>query len=335
MNIPFTLSFTILSGIMSGSYAAPSKFCSHWKDENIWLLFSVIAFLFMPILTIALIDTHLFHILFTFPKKLNTLLLLSGLIFGAGMVLFVISIRLLGIGTAFVFNISISTILSTAVPVLIHQPEKFMTFFGLFEAVTLLFFTCGMYYCYLAMTKQAKENSKKNSFQRKKGFLLAIISGILVSAQGISFSLASPLIMQHHYAASKFALGNLIWLPMYIGAFLVYSFYFLNKSYKQNSLKYVLLRSSIKNIAWVTAMGIVYFLAIIFLGYATIQLETLGTAITWPLSTLIIIMTSNIWGIILGDWKHAKPVAFRNMHVSFIYFCLAIASLAAALYFII
>jgi L-rhamnose-H+ transport protein len=42
-------------------------------------------------------------------------------------------------------------------------------------------------------------------------------------------------------------------------------------------------------------------------------LGRLGTSFGWPVFIALIILTSNAWGVILGEWKGAGRGAFQRM----------------------
>jgi L-rhamnose-H+ transport protein len=61
------------------------------------------------------------------------------------------------------------------------------------------------------------------------------------------------------------------------------------------------------------AMSSLWISSVFVYGRSVFGLGRLGPSLGWPVFIALIILASNVWGIILGEWKGAAPAAFHRM----------------------
>ncbi len=331
-----SLVLTMLAGFMNGTYAFPIKYMKSWKEENIWLVFSPIAFLLMPWFCLSIMNYQTIRFIGHMPENILFILILGGFLFGIGMIVFTLSLRFVGIGISFMLNISSSTVIATLLPILTINPAKLASWFGLAEIFALVLFCIAMVTSYLASSyKVANKAEKEKSHVQAnavKGVSLGILSGILTSAQGFSYAYATTLLQ------TKFANypGEIImsspWIPIFSAAFVPYFGYFLFRCLRDKSLKNIVTRPSINYVPLCIIMGILYFGSLLVFDHASLLLGNMGVVIAWPLLMIFIILTSNLWSFIHQEWRKAHRLAFNYLSVSLFCLILAVASLSFASY---
>ena len=77
-------------------------------------------------------------------------------------------------------------------------------------------------------------------------------------------------------------------------------------------------------------MGILYFGSLIVFSQASKSLGHLGAVIAWPMLMIFIILTSNFWSFIHGEWENSNKIALRYLSISLIALITAIISLSIA-----
>ena len=92
--------FIIIGGIFSGTFSTPFKFNKKWKWENNWLIWSFTALLFAPWIISFFTIPHLTEVYGSESSNLM-LVILFGLIWGVGAILFGKGIDYLGIRLVF------------------------------------------------------------------------------------------------------------------------------------------------------------------------------------------------------------------------------------------
>lgn len=328
MEIILAVLLAMFAGAMNGSYAFPIKNIQRTSPVNlIWLIFSILTFLIMPWITNLLLNTQALHFLAKLPSNLVWTELLSGFIFGLGMVIFTYSLKYIGIGISFLLNIGTGTILSTLLPILILRVNAFGKWFGILELIAMLVFFIGILSAILASQNRHKlQNTYKNTY---KGIVFGVISGVLTSGQGFAYSYALPTIKQiaAQHAFSQLSAANLSWILLFNAAFIPYFIFFLISSVRNKEIN-CLKKSTVSNISQVALMAILYFICLILFSQSTLLVGNFGAVISWPLLMIFIILTSNFWGIIQGEWRNVNQKTKKLLTYSILLMIIAVIILA-------
>jgi L-rhamnose-H+ transport protein len=75
-------------------------------------------------------------------------------------------------------------------------------------------------------------------------------------------------------------------------------------------------------------MGVLWFGSTLIYGAATAELAGLGPILGWPLFMSSIIITSNVWGFVTGEWKTAGKKALTTMLTGILFLILGFVALA-------
>ncbi len=328
MEIIIAVILAMLAGLMNGSYAFPVKYIKRtWPPEFIWFVFSILTFLIMPWIVNLLINPHASTFISLLPTHIIWLEIICGIIFGLGMVLFTFSLNYIGIGISFLLNIGTGTVIATLLPILVKNIDAFKTVFGLLELLAMCIFVIGMISAITASTlrQELTLNFKHNA----KGIVFGILSGVLTSGQGFAYAYALPYILQaaHQQTYSPLSAANISWILLFNGAFIPYGIFFLIKSLQQKTFKSFPTKT-LQNFAWLILMSILYFVCLILFSKSTLLVGYAGGVISWPLFMIFIILTSNGWGIIQGEWNQVNHKAKFFLVLSVVLMILAVLVLA-------
>lgn len=326
MVVFWALLSTLIAGVINGSFALPTKYVKKWNFENIWLLFAFWTFLVAPWAFLLYLNPNALEIYQSAPKETITTLILGGVFFGIGQIGFALALSYIGIGLAFVINISLSTALGALVPLfLIHtkhswDPDSFVTLLGIIIIIT------GLIISYLAGRRrdQLMEVEKITHKKYALGVFAAIIAGL--GSAGQNYSFASTTNMQElalsaglHPLAASF----IIWPGFLTAAFVPYALYMLFFNFKNKSFS-VYFTGEKRFYLYALIMAIFWFGSLVFYSKATQLIGNLGPVVIWPLFMTLIILTSNFWGWQSGEWKVAdrktKALAFAGI----VFFILAV-----------
>lgn len=317
----------MLAGIMNGSYAFPVKNMRRfWQDDLIWLVFSVLAFLLMPWLANFVINTQINHYLSLIDSSTWELLLIAGLSFGIGMILFTVSFSLIGLGISFILNIGVSTVFATLAPILFLQPQSFLSFFGAMELVAMGIFIAGIAFAIYAAIKRDDIHFSQHT---KLGLICAFFSGLFNAGEGFAYSISqSPLktlAMQHGYSALSAA--NIAWIGIFAGAFAPYFLFFLYRCFKNKAFASFSHRAA-GNVLRLITMSIFYVVCLFIFSQSSLELSDFGAVIAWPLFMIFIVLTSNFWGVMQGEWRQASHHARSSLFASIFFMIIAVLVLA-------
>jgi L-rhamnose-H+ transport protein len=335
----FALVLTIIAGFINGSFATPTKYMGKWKDETIWFTFSFYGMLILPWLTIFILAPNILSILGNanfYPSLLT--LIIGGLVFGLGQICFAVAFKLIGLGLNFVVNISIGTA-CTALVGLIQNPNLFGTSYSYLQILGVIIFIVAVILGSAAGAARDKNKQsvvdKKNTDNKshvKNGFvvlgvILAIGAGIGSAFQGASYVLGNPAIVELAKASGAGGLtsNTIAWVIIFSCAFVPYVIYFLILNIKNKSFGGYSESGTAKYWFFLLLMGIGFWGSLIlFSGANSIIGGKLGPTIAWPLFMVFIILTSNFWGMVTGEWKGAGSKAVNKIWISIFLFIFAI-----------
>lgn len=333
------LLFVLFAGFINGSFAAPMKYMIKWEEENIWFIFSFWGFLILPWLSIYVMAPNTLSVLYAVPSKLLWTIILGGIGFGLGQIAFALSFRYIGIGLAFVINISMGTSGSALIPLLWHKGIMGTTYSYL-QILGIVVFVLAVSLGTAAGA--ARDRNKKNIAESETGkktkkikpgmllfgFILAIIAGAGSVCQGVTYIWANPTVSK--IAAAQFNVAGLAsdtitWVVIFSSAWIPYVIYFFILNLKNKSLAKIGTKGS--SIYWLLTilMGIGFWGSLIFFSKASEVIGgDLAPTVAWPLFMVFIILTSNFWSWKSGEWENAGPAALNRMITSLLLFVAAI-----------
>ncbi len=314
-----SLILILLAGMCNGSYPALMKRMAHINADLVWAGFSVWAFLLLPLAATSILVPHWWSLLHHLPPSFFWVSALGGFLFGLGMICFTIALRFIGIGIAFVFNISLGTVFGSLLPVFFRAPQVLLTPFGLLELLALVCFVLSVMLSAMASRTRAGEGQKDHSTQtgihHTIGILMGILSGMLCAAQGAAFGWVTPILTAGvKSSALPSHILNLPWLLIFASAFIPYFLFYSLKAlislklHIQRESK-ALLRSGLP----LLFMGVLYYSALVIYSEAIKHLGAMANALGWPLLMASIILTSNFWGWRRHEWDGASKRAKHIM----------------------
>lgn len=336
--ILFALSLVLVAGLINGSFAAPMKFMTKWDEENIWLVFSFWGFIILPWISIMVMAPNTVEILSSIPPKLFWTMILGGIGFGLGQIAFALSFRYIGIGLAFVINISMGTSGSALIPLMWHKglmgtPYSYAQLAGILVFVLAVIIGAAAGAARDKAKKQAEgiptsSNVKEiRSGKLAVGIVLAVLAGAGSVSQGVTYIWANPTVSAAaaELGAGKLASGVISWVVIFSAAWIPYFLYFLFLNFKNRSFGRLAAPGTGGYWLWLPLMGVGYWGSLIFFSKASEVIGgDLAPTIAWPLFMVFIILTSNIWSIKAKEWEHAGKTASRRMIVSIALFVVAI-----------
>jgi L-rhamnose-H+ transport protein len=339
-SVALALAYSVSAGVMNGSFALPIKHIKTWNFENIWLAYSVWAFLILPWVTILVFDPQVLDIYRAMPMKTGCILIVGGFLFGTGQVCFAQSIKSIGMGLSFVLNLGTGTALGTLLPLIFLHPNSIFTTAGVMTLIGVLIIFFGLMLSYSAGKKRDKErsaNTIQSSVGRKGyfiGVILALLAGLLSAGQNFSFALTGHLQqLAINSGADLLTASMIIWPPFLTCCFIPYMIYMLYLHSKNNSFHHYRTQGTINNNFLGFLMAVFWLGSLIIYSKASLQIGSLGPVIVWPLFMVLIILTSNFWAWIHNEWSECSVAIKRRMFLSIITLITAVIVIAVGAVF--
>jgi L-rhamnose-H+ transport protein len=302
----------VVAGILNGSFAAPTKYATRWKWENLWAIWAVVAFFVVPWSLALLTVPHLFAVY----QAANARTLLTVIAFGAGYgiaaLCFGLGVEAIGIALNFAIALGLSTAVGSLVPLIALHPEQIFTRKGLVIEIGVFIVLLGIVAC--AIAGRAKEKQlvglaqQRDRARFKVGLAYAVVAGIGSPLVNFGLAFGGPLLAgAAARGAGPASQANVIWPPLLSATLVPYLAYCAYLWRKHQSLPLFVLPGTGSYWLLGALMGILWMSSIAIFGAASAAMAEMGPVLGWPLFMSAIIIVSNVWGFATGEWRGVRP----------------------------
>ena len=304
-----------IGSLGAASFYVPFKKVKEWAWESYWIVQGVAAWLIAPWLfaLIFIPRGELIPIINEAPSSAKLMAMVFGILWGFGGLTFGLSMRYLGVALGQSIALGLCAAFGTIIPAVVAGQDLFSSRAGILTVIGVSITVAGIAVIGYAgalksreMTEEAKKASVKE-FALKKGILIAIFSGIMSACFNFGFEAGKPIedIAPAHGTNPLFQ-KNPTLIFILFGGFLTNLIYcgylnIKNKTYKD----YYSLSGNVllNNLAFTFLAGFLWFLQFHFYGMGSSKLPEGMAVFGWSILMALNIAISNIWGIILKEWK--------------------------------
>lgn len=307
-----------LGSVGAASFYVPFKKVRGWSWESYWLSQGVAAWLIAPVLFALLLvpEGELLPIIRETPLSARLMAMFFGMLWGFGGLTFGLSIRYLGVALGQSVALGLCAAFGTLIPPIVAGRNLFATTSGILTVIGVAITIAGIAiigYAGALKSSEMSEEEKKaavKEFALKKGLLIAVFAGIMSACFNFGFEAGKPMenIALAHGTNPLFQ-KNPTLIFILFGGFITNLVYcgFLNiknKTYKE----YFSVSASVlgSNIFFTFLAGLLWFLQFQFFGMGSSKLPSGMAVFSWSILMALNIAISNIWGIILKEWKGAR-----------------------------
>ena len=324
------LATVLLAGGITGSVLAPMKLMKKWPWENIWLLFSVCAYLIAPWVVAFLSIPKLLNVYQSVQPHLLVVTFLLGTGWGLAVVLFGIAVDMAGLSISGALLYGSSVALGSVGALVLLDPSKLLSADNLRIFAWDLILVLGVLLCAKAARVREPATSA-DGIRTRRGVVISLLAGILSTLFNIVLTYGEPIRQQAIVAGADPKLGaNAIWSLAVTGGALpsiVWSLWLLTRN---RHWKLYRERGGVENALICLGMGAAWIAGTVLYGMATSRMGRLGTALAWPMYMSAIILTGIFWGLGLGEWRGSPSVSIRYLWIGVSTQILAITLLSLA-----
>ena len=305
----------VLAGLLNGSFAVPLKTTRTWKFNHIWMIHSFLAMGLLPWAFAILVVPGWSEILGAVPAQGWLGLMGWGVLFGIGSLLYGVAVDLLGIALGFAIQLGLSIVLGALLPLIwagalsLHTRENWLFLLGLAVMVA------GVILCAQAGgSKSATPGASGARF--RKGLIIAIIGGILSPTLNFGIQYGTSLLTSLGETPTGSGFPNriyLAWAVFLSAAAVIQAGSCLVRILKGQQAAAFRAPGAGRDFLQVVVMSSLWISSVFVYGRSAFGLGRLGISFGWPIFIALIILASNAWGVILGEWKGVAPSAFRRM----------------------
>ncbi len=324
----------------SSSYVPINK-VKDWSWENFWLMQGVFAWLVFPILGAFFANSfsELMEI-YTSHSTASLQAVGYGALWGIGGLTFGLSMRYLGIALGQSVALGTCAAFGTLIPAVLAGDHLFSPkglILLLAVAVTLIGIALVGYAGSLRSKNMSEEERKKaiKDFALKKGLLIALGAGVMSACFSLGLSAGIP-VKEASIAmgAKEIFAQNPVTLLVTIGGFftnLVYCLYMNAKNKTGGEIARTSGSILVNNLLFCALAGLLWYSQFFGLGMGQsfFDANSVMMAFSWSILMSLNVVFSNVWGIILKEWKGAgkKAILFLALGMAILIFSLIVPNL--------
>lgn len=315
--------FTILFGILliaigafsAGSFAVPFSRIEGWKWETYWMVFSLAAYIILPLLGCLIFAPDFIQIIKSTPGETVVLIFFLGAVYGIGNLSFGLSLRYLGLSLGYALSLGLMLAIGTLIPPMIDGRLKIMIessggnllIGGIIVAAVGITFSA---WAGIVKDKTIPEDKKQESvseFHFVRGILAALLVGVTGSAMALGFEQGLPIsgIAEQNGISPLFSMMP-VYLVLLFGTFLSTSIWCSVQGLKNKSVRDYIrakdTRTLILNYSFGSLAGLLWFSQFIFYGMGKSKMGSF-TFTSWGILMALTIAFATVWGLIRGEWK--------------------------------
>jgi L-rhamnose-H+ transport protein len=341
MNIIFGLLIIAVGSMGQSSSYVPINKIKDWSWENFWLMQGVFAWLVFPLLG-AFMASSLPDLIDIYRSNSSATLQAMGygVLWGVGGLTFGLSMRYLGIALGQSVALGTCAAFGTLIPAMLTGTDLFSPkgiILLVAVAVTLVGIALVGYAGSLRSKNMTEEERRKaiKDFALKKGLFIALFAGVMSACFSLGLSAGIPIKEAAIAAGAKELFAqNPVTLLVTIGGFvtnLIYCLFMNRKNKTGGEIKRSSRAVFINNMLLCALAGLLWYSQFFGLGMGQSFFEpgSVMMAFSWSILMSLNVIFSNVWGIILKEWKGAgkKAVVFLIIGMSMLIFSLIIPNL--------
>jgi L-rhamnose-H+ transport protein len=306
-----------LGSIGAASFYVPFKKVRLWAWESYWIVQGFAAWIIAPWLLayFAIPDGNLFNVLSEAPANAKLLAMFFGALWGIGGLTFGLSIRYLGVALGQSIALGFCAAFGTLIPPILKGGDLFTTFSGILTIIGVIICILGISiigYAGALKNKGLSEEERRQAikeFALKKGLIIAVFAGIMSACFSFGLEAGKPigdLALSAKYNTNPLFHDNPILIFILFGGFVTNLAYCLYLNIKNGTIHDYFSGGGgliLNNILFTFLAGFLWFMQFQFFGMGKSKLPESMIPFAWSILMALNIAFSNIWGIILNEWK--------------------------------
>jgi L-rhamnose-H+ transport protein len=327
------LCMVICAGVMNGSFSVPMKLARQWSWENLWLGWSFIGLLLMPLGLTLVTVPNLSAVYRETNSGILLLVLAFGTAWGFSQVLFGLGIKQMGIAIGFAIVVGVAAASGSLLPLLIIGPSNVTSSSGTAALSGVAIVLCGVALCSYAGRKREAVNpdapANPVDSGRWMGTLICVAAGIGGSMINLGLIFGDPMsVAAHRAGAAAIFQQNAIWLPLLFAGFCATFSYCAIQLTRNHTWVRFLLPGATREWALALAMATLWFGSVEVYGRFSSSLGPLGPVLGWPIFLSCSIVSANVWGYLFGEWDNAPKIPRLMMGCGIVVLIMAVFILA-------
>ncbi|MFH1719616.1 MAG: L-rhamnose/proton symporter RhaT [Planctomycetota bacterium] len=310
-----------LGGFAAGSFYIPFRKVRNWAWESYWLVGGVFSWVITPWLIAFATVPELSGVLSKAPAQSIFWSYAFGVLWGVGGLTFGLSMRYLGMSLGYAIALGFCAVFGTIIPPIyagtfaqvLTRASGWTTLGGVLVCMIGIA-VCG--WAGISKERELSEEKKKEvigEFNFVKGLWIAVFAGVMSACMAFAIAAGEPIAALAEKTGTASLWRNTpVFIFILAGGFTTNFIWcmFLNVR-NRTTRDYIESRgaSLTANYIFSALAGITWYLQFMFYGMGTTKMGKYGFS-SWTIHMAFIIVFSNIWGLVLHEWKGSS----RNTH---------------------
>lgn len=329
MQVLLGIIYHTIGGISSGSFYMPFKKVKGWAWESFWIIGGLFSWLIVPPIAAYLTIPNFMEIISSGASSVKTFVYTMGLLWGIGGLTYGLGVRYLGMSLGNSVTLGFCSAFGALIPSIyytLNPTEGKTSFTDMLGSQGGQLVLLGTVICLIGiailgksgmmkeneLTAEQKQESTKE-FNLVKGLIIAIISGILSAFFNFGIEGGKPLAEEAvKQGFNPLFQNNVTYVVLLWGGLTTNFLWCMYLNFKNKTFgDYTNSQTPItKNILFSGLAGTMWFLQFFFYGMGESKLG--NGASSWILHMATIILTANIWGLYLKEWKNVSSKTFNT-----------------------
>jgi L-rhamnose-H+ transport protein len=311
-----------IGGLASATFYIPFKKVRGWTWETYWLVFGCTSWLLVPWLIAFMTVPDLLGALRASPFSAVALCYGFGALWGIGSLTNGLAIRYLGLSLGYAIPLGLCAALGTLLPPALAGTlgKLLQSMSGQLTLASVVLGLAGIAICAKAgldkdrELSSAEKRSAVNEFNLGRGILLALFAGIMSAGMAFGISAGRPLAEKAiHYGTPELWQSTLLFAVLLLGGFTINAIWCITLSLRNRTTCEIVRTSAgslLSNYLLCVLAGSLWSLQSLFYGMGESKLGKYRFA-GWSVLMVSIIIFSNFWGLIFGEWKGTSRATRR------------------------
>jgi len=301
----------VVAGILTGSFALPTKYATKWKWEHTWAMFSVWTLLVIPWLVAFLSVPQLLTVFAQAGTAAVLTVFVLGCLWGVSSVAFGFGIHRLGLGLGYSLMMGMIISLGSLVPLLTGDVDKLSTasLGAVLGGVAVILVGVGLS-GWAAVTREKDQAAGTRSAEPARegslavGLIVCVVAGVTAPMLNLAFVYGDVIRARAvELGASNTLAPNAVWAVTLLGGCVVNLTYTLTMVHKNRTWQLFVETGTGIYFFYTLLMGLLWAGSIITYGMAAANLGQLGASAGWAAFNATGILWANCLGLMTKEWK--------------------------------
>ena len=343
MNALLGIFYHAIGGFAAGSFYIPYSKVKSWAWEVYWLLGGFFSWIIAPWIVSLIVVPDLPGLLNSVPINNLVWPYIFGVLWGIGGLTFGLTMRFLGMSLGMAMALGLTAAFGTLVP-----PVYFGEFGDLITHTSGLVTLGGVAVSFIGIIltgkagllkdKELTEEQKKGSikeFNLKTGIWVAFFAGIMSASFAFGIAAGKPITSLAIEQGTPVLFSNSpLFIVIMAGGFTTNFIWCVFLGIKNKTYKAVFTSKDapvVSNIVFSALAGITWYFQFMFYGMGTTKMGKYDFA-SWSIHMAFIIIFSNMWGLILKEWKGSSNRTLRYVIIGILILILSTFIIGAGNY---